>query len=375
MKIVSAEASYYRWPRRAPVSNGTHTWTDMQMGVVTINTDEGVTGVGIGSASPGERQFRDEFCRLIIGMDPTMTEQIWAMLSDSKMYGRRGFETAALSAIDIALWDIKAKQAGLPLHRLVGGFRTRVPIYIAGGYYSEGKSLRDLQAEMVGYVEAGAKAVKMKVGRISQAGDAERVAAVRAAIGPEIKLMVDANCAFRAHEAIQFAARIEAYNISWFEEPVAPEDYGGFSRIRTHTSIPIAAGEQEYRIHGFRDLMATGAVGIVQPDARWMGGITEFMKVATLAQAHGIDVAAHGPQHVHLSLIGAVPNGTYAEFYEGDFETPFGPVFAEPITINDDGTVTVPETPGATPALNQPVLSKLTTDVTSVDQVRLLAVR
>lgn len=359
MKILTAEAKHYRWPRAAPVANGTHTWTEMQMGVVTVTTDEGVTGFGIGSASPGERQFRQEFCRLIIGMDPTMTELIWSMLSDTKMYGRRGFETAALSAIDMALWDIKAKLAGLPLHRLVGGYRDRVPIYMAGGYYGADSSLRDLQAEMAAYVEKGAKAVKMKVGRISQLEDAARVAAVRSAIGPGIKLMVDANGAYRAHDAIQFAARIEAYDIAWFEEPVPPEDYAGYARIGQHTSIPIAAGEQEYRIHGFRDLMATGGVGIVQPDARWMGGITEFMKVASLAQAQCAGIAAHGPQHIHLPLVGAIPNGIYAEFYDGDFDTAFGPVFAEPLTINDDGTVKLSETTGATPTLRLDVLSKL----------------
>jgi L-alanine-DL-glutamate epimerase-like enolase superfamily enzyme len=361
MKIVSAEATYYRWPRSAAVSNGTHTWTSMQMGVVTITTDEGVSGVGIGSASPGERQFREEFCRQIIGMDPTMTELVWATFSDTKVYGRRGFETAALSAIDMALWDIKAKLAGLPLHRLVGGYRDRVPVYIAGGYYGVDKSLCDLQVEMAGYVEKGARAVKMKVGRVSQREDAARVAAVRAAIGPEIRLMIDANGAYRAYDAIQFAARVEAFDIAWFEEPVGPDDYAGYSRVGQHSSIPIAAGEQEYRVHGFRDLMATGTVSIVQPDARWMGGVTEFMKVAALAQAHGLDVAAHGPQHIHLSLVGAISNGIYAEFYDGDFDTAFGPVFTEPLTINDDGTVTLSEKPGATPELNQEVLLRLAT--------------
>lgn len=359
MKILSAEAKYYRWPMPRPISNGTHTWTDMQMGVVTVTTDEGVTGVGIGSASPGERQFREEFCRLIVGMDPTMTEFIWATLSDTKMYGRRGFETAALSAIDMALWDIKAKLAGLPLHKLLGGYRDRVPVYIAGGYYGAEKSLRDLQTEMAAYVGKGARAVKMKVGRVSQQQDAARVAAVRDAIGPDIRLMIDANGAYRAHEAIQFAERVEAHDIAWFEEPVAPEDYDGCARVGRHTSIPIAAGEQEYRIHGFRDLIATGVVGIIQPDARWMGGITEFMKVAALAQAYCIDVAAHGPQHIHLPLVAAIPNGIFAEYYDGDFDTEFGPVFAQPFTINDDGTVTLSEAPGTTPLLCFDVLAKL----------------
>lgn len=358
MKITSADAKYYRWPRPAPVSNGLHTWCDIQMCLVTVMTDDGVTGIGVGSASPGERQLRAEFCSLIIGMDPTLTERIWARLSDTKLYGRRGFETAALSSIDMALWDIKAKLANLPVHRLIGGYRDRVPIYIAGGYYGRDKTLRDLQTEMAGYVEKGAKAVKMKIGRLSHAEDARRVEAARAAIGPDIALMLDANCAYRFHEAIQFAKRVELFDIAWFEEPVGPEDYSGFSRVGFQTSIPIAAGEQEYRTHGFRDLMATGAVGIIQPDARWMGGVTEFMKVAALAQAQGIAVAAHGPQHIHLPLIGAIPNGIYAEYYDGDFQTPDGPIFLEQLPIETDGTVALSNAPGAGCTPNYEVLSR-----------------
>ncbi|WP_054308596.1 mandelate racemase/muconate lactonizing enzyme family protein [Mesorhizobium sp. 1M-11] len=358
MKIIAADATYYRWPRKAPVSNGMHTWTDISMCLVTIRTDGGPVGIGVGSASPGERQLRDEFCSLIVGMDPTMTELISSKLSDTKMYGRRGFETAALSPIDMALWDIKAKLAGLPLHRLVGGFRDRVPIYIAGGYYGHDKSLKDLQKEMVGYVKKGARAVKMKVGRLSQIDDAKRVEAVRSAVGYDIRLMLDANCAYRSHEAVQFAKRVEACDIAWFEEPVGPEDYAGFARIGRRTSIPLAAGEQEYRIAGFRDLMATDAVSIIQPDARWMGGITEFMKVAALAQAQGLDIAAHGPQHVHLPLVGAIPNGIYAEYYDDDFETPSGPAFAEEFAVDPDGRIALSMRPGAGFTPNDEVLSR-----------------
>lgn len=358
MKITGVDAKYYRWPRPTPVSNGLHTWTDIQMCLVTVRTDDGVTGIGVGSASPGERQLREEFCSLIIGMDTTLTERIWARLSDTKMYGRRGFETAALSPIDMALWDIKARLANLPIHRLIGGYRDRVPIYIAGGYYGRDKTLGDLQAEMAGYVEKGTKAVKMKVGQLSHAEDALRVEAVRAVIGPDIRLMLDANCAYRSHEAIQFATRVEPFDIAWFEEPVGPEDYAGFSRVGAGTSIPIAAGEQEYRVHGFRDLMATGAVSIIQPDTRWMGGITEFMKVAALAQAQGIAVAAHGPQHIHLPLIGAIPNGVFAEYYDGDFDTPDGPVFLEQLRIDADGTVALSNAPGLGCTPNHEVLSR-----------------
>lgn len=358
MKITGAQAKYYRWPRQAPVSNGRHTWTDISMCLVTVTTDHGPTGIGVGGASPGERQLRDEFCSLVHGLDPTATELISSRLSDTKLYGRRGFETAALSPIDMALWDIKAKLAGLPLHRLVGGYRESVPIYMAGGYYGRDKSLVDLQTEMVGYVERGAKAVKMKVGRLSQIEDARRVEGVRAAIGSNIRLMLDANCAYRSHDAIQFAKRVEAYDIAWFEEPVGPEDYAGFAKIGRQTSIPLAAGEQEYRIFGFRDLMATGAVGIVQPDARWMGGVTEFMKVAALAQAHGLDVAAHGPQHLHLPLIGAIPNGIYAEYYAGDFDTPYGPAFLDEPAVDSEGNVPLSTLPGAGYVPNHAVLSR-----------------
>lgn len=358
MKITAAVARYYRWPRKAPVSNGLHTWTDISMCLVTIRTDEGAVGIGVGSASPGERQLRDEFCSLVVGMDPTMTELISSKLSDTKMYGRRGFETAALSPIDMALWDIKAKLAGLPLHRLVGGFRDRVPIYIAGGYYGRDKSLKDLQKEMVGYVKKGARAIKMKVGRLSQIDDAKRVEAVRSAIGGDIRLMLDANCAYRSNEAVQFAKRVEAWDIAWFEEPVGPEDYAGFARIGRQTSIPLAAGEQEYRIAGFRDLIATDAISIIQPDARWMGGVTEFMKVAALAQAHGISVAAHGPQHLHLPLVGAIPNGLYAEFYDDDLDTPHGSAFLERLAIDAGGNVALSEEPGAGYTPNERVLSR-----------------
>jgi L-alanine-DL-glutamate epimerase-like enolase superfamily enzyme len=358
VKITGAQAKYYRWPRKAPVSNGRHTWTDISMCLVTITTDHGPAGIGIGSASPGERQLREEFCSVVHGLDPTATELISSRLSDTKMYGRRGFETAALSPIDMALWDIKAKLAGLPLHRLVGGYRESVPIYMAGGYYGRDKSLVDLQREMAGYVARGAKAVKMKVGRLSQIEDARRVEEVRAAIGSNIRLMLDANCAYRSHEAIQFAKRVEPYDIAWFEEPVGPEDYAGFAKVGRQTSIPLAAGEQEYRIFGFRDLMATGAVGIVQPDARWMGGVTEFMKVAALAQAHGLDVAAHGPQYPHLSLIGAISNGLYAEYYAGDFETPHGPAFLDEPEIDSEGNVPLSTVPGAGYTPNHAALSR-----------------
>ena len=144
----------------------------------------------------------------------------------------------------------------MPLYKMLGGFRDRVPTYIAGGYYEEGKGLKELQQEMQDSVEMGARAVKMKIGAVPIREDVERVKAVREAIGPDVKLLVDANCAYRAYEAIQLARRIEEYDIFWFEEPVAPDDYEGHRKLAEATIIPIATGENEYTRYGFRDLIA-----------------------------------------------------------------------------------------------------------------------
>src|SRR5437762_2795866 len=147
---------------------------------------------------------------------------------------------------------------------------------------------------MVDNVNLGARAIKMKVGGVPIREDVERVKAVREAIGPDVKLLVDANCAYRHYEAIQLARRIEAYDIFWFEEPVAPDDYEGHRKLAEATMIPIATGENEYTRYGFRDLIAHNAAAIFNVDAQIVGGITEFMKVVALTQAHDLDVAPHG---------------------------------------------------------------------------------
>lgn len=345
--IVKATTADYEWVREVPITNGLHTYSTSDMTVVTIETDAGVTGYGIGRPRPGERELRASFLETLIGKDPTRNEQIWSALWSPKMSGRRGYETRALSSIDIALWDIKAKLAGLPLHRLLGGFRDSVPIYIAGGYYTEGKGHGQLQDELRSYVELGARAVKMKVGAVSIPEDVARVKAAREAIGPDVKLLLDANCAYRYYEAIEFAQRIEEFSPFWFEEAVQPDDYDGFRKIAAATWIPLATGENEYTKHGFRDLIATQAVPIINPDARYIGGVTEWMKVAAMAQAHAIDVAPHGDQQVHLPLLAAIPNGRILEFYPKEVNGMSGKVYQQSPVLNPDGTVTALDVPGA----------------------------
>jgi L-alanine-DL-glutamate epimerase-like enolase superfamily enzyme len=346
VKITAVSTAYYEWKRPVPLSNGMHTYSKVAMAVVKVETDAGITGYGVGGSKAGEPEMREDISRNLIGRDPTMTELIWSDFWSPKLRGRRGFETRALSSVDMALWDIKAKMANMPLYRLLGGFRNRIPTYVAGGYYAKDKGLKELQAEVSAYVERGARAVKMKVGAVPIAEDAERVKAVRAAIGPGVKLMIDANCAYRYYEAIQLARQIEEHDVFWFEEAVQPDDYEGFRKIAAATSIPLATGENEYTKHGFRDLISTQAIAILQPDARRMGGVTEFMKVAALAQAHGLDVCPHGDQQCHIQLLGAIPNALMIEFYPKEYEPMHGKVYLETPELQSDGTVIVSEAPG-----------------------------
>lgn len=346
MKITGLTTEEYRWPRHKPISNGLHTYTHSGLGLVKIETDAGLTGIGLGGSGPIERAVVQHLSNELIGEDPINVERLWHKMWIPKLIGRRGLTTRAISAIDIGLWDIRAKAANLPLYKLLGGFRDRVPTYIAGGYYEEGKGLKELAREMEVSVEMGARAIKMKVGAVPITEDVERVKTVRQAVGPNVKVMVDANCAYRYYQAIQLAKRIEEYDIFWFEEPVAPDDYDGHRKLAEATTIPIATGENEYTRYGFRDLIARNSAAILNADAKILGGVTEFMKVAALAQAHDLDIAPHGSQDIHVHLVAAISNGLILEFYRDSVDPMWGKIYRHTLRLNNDGTVSPPDVPG-----------------------------
>ena len=346
MKITAVTTEEFRWPRHTPISNGLHTYTHSGLALVKIETDAGITGIGLGGGGLIGRATVQHLTSTLIGEDPIDVERLWHKMWIPKLIGRRGLTTRAISAIDIGLWDIRAKFANLPLYKLLGGFRNRVPTYVAGGYYEKGKGLKELQQEMIDSVNMGARAIKMKVGAVSIREDVERVKAVREAVGPDVKVLVDANCAYRHYQAIQFAKRIEEFDIFWFEEPVGADDYEGHRRLADATSIPIATGENEYTRYGFRDLIKNQSAAILNADAKVLGGVTEFMKVAALAQAHDLDIAPHGSQDIHVHLVAAIANGLILEYYRDSVDPMHGKVYKETLRINDDGTVSPPEVPG-----------------------------
>src|ERR671937_482150 len=332
MKITSITTEEFRWARQVPIRNGKHTYTHSGLGIVKIETDENITGIGLGGTGLIGQATIETLKRELIGEDPIDVERLWHKMWVPKIIGRRGLTTRAISAIDIGLWDIRAKVARLPLYKLLGGYRNRMPTYIAGGYYEEGKGLRELQEEMETNIEMGARAVKMKVGGVPMAEDVARVKAVREAIGPDVKLLVDANCAYRFYEAIQFAKRID--------------DYEGMRKLAEKTTIPIATGENEYTRYGFRDLIEHQCAAILNADAKVLGGVTEWMKVAALAQAHDLDVAPHGSQDIHIHLVSAIANGLILEFYRDSVDPMWGKMYHHTLQVNADGTVSPPEVPG-----------------------------
>jgi D-galactarolactone cycloisomerase len=268
--------------------------------LVKIETDEGITGWGEAfchDAWPAlatliERVYKPH----LVGADPLAREVIWSKLYNwTRDYGQKGLTTIALSAIDIALWDILGRATRLPVSALLGGnFRDRVPAYATGMYPSQ-EALDNpalIAEEAATYITQGFQAVKVKVG-FGVSRDIECVRRVREAIGEKPGLMVDANHAYDVADAIALGRAIEPYRISWFEEPVVPEDIEGYRAVRQALSIPIAGGEAEFTRYGFRNLIAQGAVDILQPDICSMGGLSEAVKVAALASAWHVRYMPH----------------------------------------------------------------------------------
>lgn len=264
--------------------------------VVEIVTDSGLSGFGecFGPARPCGAMV-EAYAPFLIGADPLAGDLIWETLYDRfRDQGQRGVPISALSGVDIALWDIRGKHFGVPVHRLMGGpLRSEVAAYATGTYRKEsGDPFDYIVEEVKGYAAEGFKAVKLKIG-FTVEEDAELVAAVRQAIGPALPLMLDANHGYDAVEAIRLGRRVERHDIAWFEEPVPPEDLEGYREIKRQISIPLAGGECAYTRFGFRELLSRRAVDILQPDTCAAGGLSECKKIADMANAFGVRVVPH----------------------------------------------------------------------------------
>ncbi|WP_413724285.1 mandelate racemase/muconate lactonizing enzyme family protein [Sodalis sp. RH16] len=271
-------------------------WDTRGSCLVEIITDDGVIGWGecFGPAKANAALIHELYAPLVIGQDPLLRASIWEDLyNHTREFGRKGIAISAISGIDIALWDIFGKVMGQPIARLLGG-NTSVPIkaYASSFYYAAGD--RDtLEKDAEASVAQGFEAFKMKVGGMTLQQDAARVAKVRSLIGPGAGLAVDANRAYTVREAIRFGKMIEEYDISWFEEPVLPDDFQGYREVRTALDMRIAGGESEFTRFGFRPFLQQGCVDIVQPDVAACGGLGEALNIAMMATAFGVDCFPH----------------------------------------------------------------------------------
>lgn len=329
--------------------------------VVDIKTNDGLHGIGLTYHEVGGEAVCEFIKKAIgpryIGRSPLETEAIYDdVFGYIRGVGRKGLSFCAISAMDIALWDLKGKMLGLPLFRLLGGTKTQIPCYASGGWTSY--SVEELVAEALKMKEAGYKYIKIKVGvdggtNINK--DAERIKAVRAAIGPDIGIMIDANNAFTSAIALKLAQKIEDADILFFEEPVFADDLPGLARFRSQSKIPCASGEHEYTRYGARDLIANGCIDYLQADVTRCGGITEVRKMIAFAQAYNILYAPHGFDLLHGHLLSAYSNGAFLEslfMFNSLIETTF---LDAPEPVN--GVMTLPEKPGLGLELNYKALT------------------
>ena len=310
MKIVDLKTTVLYCPFRQSIYDAARQIAGRDVILVEVLTDEEITGLsfltGLGVAHGSESLVINEIIEkglkpMVVGKDPFSINRLWQnMYQGTTRYGRKGAAIRAISGVDIALWDIMGKKANSPVYKLLGGYADRIKVYASGGFYTKSDNIAELIDEMQKYLQGGFKAVKMKVGRDIQK-DALRVKAVRKAIGDDIDLLVDANEAWDVNNALRFIRAVEPYNIYWLEEPLAPDDTDGYVRLTRQSSIPIAAGENEYTRYGFKELIVNNAVNVVQPDVTRMGGISEWMKVAAIASAWNMPCVTHAVQEIHDS--------------------------------------------------------------------------
>ncbi len=319
MKITRVEASVHNIPINPPLLTET-LWRHLVF--VVIESDDGDIGYGLtgGIQHHGIREFINrEVAPMLIGRNPLETERIWHELFVTlNPRAQTGMWSSAVSAVDIALWDIKGKHFGEPVWRLLGGAQNPVPAYITFGLpHYDNEQLVEVAKS---FVDQGEDKLKMVVGVMDDhqnpAGDAERVRAVREAIGDDIQLMMDANYMLSFTMAQEMCRRVEPYNITWFEEPLYGNDASLLADLRRRTTVPISAGQNEGHRFRHRELLVHGAVDILQPNVCYVGGFTEGMKVAGMAQAFNILIANGGgwPHH-NMHLQAAVANGWRVEFH------------------------------------------------------------
>jgi D-arabinonate dehydratase len=368
MKVTGLETYFLSAPLPQPVRTSTTTISRVSEVIVRLRTDAGHVGIGeahgpflFQQGPDGLRSVKEILAAvtpLVVGHGPFDAERVWQDVFALTYTSVRGIGplsrqqqrplVTALSAIDIALWDLKGKAIGRPVHALLGGaLRDRVPAYVTGFYYRDGERTDDLVREAALYLEHGYRTVKVKVGGLTPEADAERVGVIRKAVGPDVAIMLDANQGWDLPTAVRAARLCEPHGIFWLEDPMPWfDERRALERLKTETRIPIAAGETEYTPFGLRTLLAEDLVDYLIIDSTWAGGLTTWRKAAVMAELYQVPMAAHHDPQIHVHAVASSPTGFILESFADPTRDPLWfELFRERPAIVD-GFMAVPDAPG-----------------------------